>query len=205
MFACEHDGVSPDVMCLAKALGGGVMPIGAFITTDEIWQKAYGGIEKWGLHSCTFGGNTRACAAGIAAINVIVQDGLVEAAAEKGDYILSKLADLKEKYEVIKEVRGRGLLIGLEFLEPASGVLKKLSAEVASALPREYLALLLQVELYNKHRIMTAYTINNPNVVRLEPALNISYEDIDFALFALDEVLGRFESVVEESFTGAGS
>src|SRR5690606_15457065 len=73
MFACEHEGVSPDIICLAKSLGGGVMPIGAYSTRPEIWDKAYGGIDKALLHTSTFGGNTWAAAAAIAAINVIVE------------------------------------------------------------------------------------------------------------------------------------
>ncbi|MFA4885515.1 MAG: aminotransferase class III-fold pyridoxal phosphate-dependent enzyme, partial [Desulfotomaculaceae bacterium] len=68
MFACQHDGVTPDIMCLAKSLGGGIMPIGAYITTDEIWKKAYGGMDKALLHTSTFGGNTWAAAAAIAAL-----------------------------------------------------------------------------------------------------------------------------------------
>ena len=84
MFACEHDEVTPDVICLAKALGGGVMPISAFVTTDKIWEKAFGGMQKCTLHTSTFGGNTRACAAGIAAIDVLLKENLPEAAAEKG-------------------------------------------------------------------------------------------------------------------------
>jgi putrescine aminotransferase len=73
MFACQHDGVVPDIMCLAKSLGGGIMPAGAYITTDEIWKKAYGGMEKALLHTSTFGGNTWAAAAGIAALEIILR------------------------------------------------------------------------------------------------------------------------------------
>jgi len=205
MFACEHEGITPDVMCLAKTLGGGVAPIGAFITTDEVWQKAFGGIQKCTLHTSTFGGNTRACAAGIAAIQVIVEEKLAEAAAEKGTYLLDKLAALKEKYGVIKEVRGKGLFIGLEFNEPTSGVLKKLSLGAVNALSKEYLAALVAGELASKHRVITAYTLNNPNVIRLEPPLGVSYEDIDYALYAFDEVLGRFKSFIGAALASAGT
>jgi len=205
MFACEHENISPDIMCLAKSLGGGIMPIGAFVTTDDIWQKAYGGLEKCTLHTSTFGGNTRACAAGIAALGVIVEEKLAEAAAEKGDYILKKLADFKEKHGAIKEVRGRGLLIGLEFNEPSSGILKTISLGVVNTLSKEYFAALVAGDLANKHHIITAYTLNNPNVIRLEPPLNISYEDIDYVIASLDDTLGRFKGILSAAFGSAGT
>jgi len=205
MFACEYDNVAPDVMCLAKSLGGGVMPIGAFITTDEIWQKAFGGPTKSTLHTSTFGGNTRACAAGIASLQVIVEEKLAEAAAEKGAYLMKKLADLQQKHDSVKEIRGKGLLVGLEFKEPTSGVLKALSFGVVNALSKEYLGAMVSGELANKHHVITAYTLNNPNVIRLEPPLTIGTQDIDYAVASLDEVLGRFKSIVSAALSNVGA
>jgi putrescine aminotransferase len=204
MFACEYDDVTPDVMCLAKSLGGGVMPIGAFITTDDIWQKAFGGPTKSTLHTSTFGGNTRACAAGIASLQVIVEEKLSQAAVEKGTYLMEKLKALQQKHDSIKEVRGKGLLIGLEFKEPTGGVLKAISFGVVNALSREYLGSMVSGELANKHHVITAYTLNNPNVIRLEPPLTITTEDIDYTVSALDEVLGRFRSIVSAMIGSAG-
>ena len=205
MFACEYDGIAPDVMCLAKSLGGGVMPIGAFVTTDEIWQKAFGGPTRSTLHTSTFGGNTRACAAGIASLQVIVEDKLAESAAEKGAYLMKKLAALQQKHESIKEIRGKGLLVGLEFKEPTSGVLKALSFGVVNALSKEYLGAMVSGELATKHHVITAYTLNNPNVIRLEPPLTIGTEDIDYAVESLDEVLGRFKSIVSAALSNIGT
>jgi putrescine aminotransferase len=205
MFACNHENVTPDIMCLAKTLGGGVMPIGAFVTTNSIWEKAFGGMQKCTLHSSTFGGNSRACAAGIAAIQVLIEEKLADAAMEKGKYIMEKLASIKEKHKMIKEVRGKGLLIGIEFEEATGGLLKTLSMGVVNALSKEYLASLVSGELANKHRVITAYTLNNPNVIRLEPPLNVSYEDIDYALKSLDEVLSRFHGLVGATISSAGA
>ena len=87
-FACQREGVTPDVMCLGKSLGGGVIPISAFITTEEIWDKAFGGMDKCTLHTSTFGGNARACAAGIAAIELMIKENLAEEARAKGAYLL---------------------------------------------------------------------------------------------------------------------
>ena len=133
MFACEQEGTVPDVLCLAKSLGGGVMPIGAFITTDEIWKKAYGGMEKALLHTSTFGGNAWAAAAGIAAIQVLTEENLPAAAKEKGDYFLERLRGLKERFPLVKDVRGRGLLIGLEFNQPG-GLAARLSGGLTDKL-----------------------------------------------------------------------
>lgn len=198
MFACEHEGVCPDVLCIAKALGGGVVPIGAFVTTDEIWRKAYGEPQKCTLHSCTFGGNTRACAAGIAAIQVTVEENLPQAVTEKGAYLSDKLAALKKKYNLIKEFRGKGFLIGIDFSEVSSEALKTVSLQVENSLSRDYFAGLVAGELFNKHKVITAYTLGNPSVIRLQIPLITSREEIDYFISALDDVLGSFKSIIEK-------
>ena len=201
MFACQHEDVEPDILCLAKSLGGGVMPIGAFITTEVLWNKAYGGIEKSTLHTSTFGGNTRAAAAGLATIQEIIGNDLPGAAAEKGKYILEKLNSLKENYPLIKDVRGKGLLIGLEFTEPGS-ITNKLTGGIAGKLAREYVGSLVAGDLYRQGKVLTAYTLNNPNVIRLEPPLTVSYDEIDKMLQALNRVLEKNSSTFRVALSG---
>jgi putrescine aminotransferase len=191
LFACEHENVVPDIMCLAKSLGGGVMPIGAFVTRPQLWDRVYGGMDKFALHTSTFGGNSLAMAAGIAALKAIVEQNLAKEAREKGEYFMAKLSELRAKYNIIKEVRGRGLLIGLEFKEPVGGVLDKLTLGKVNQLAGEYFGSLVASELMNKYQIITAYTLNNPNVIRLEPPLTVSYEAIDRVIAALEEILGH--------------
>ncbi len=190
MFACQHENVEPDIMCLAKSLGGGVMPLGAFVTTDAVWQKAYGGVDKALLHTSTFGGNAWACAAGLAAIEVLVKENLAAAAEEKGRYFMTGLQELQKKYPLLRDVRGRGLLIGIELAEPG-GLANAATMGLAAKLSREYLGSMVAVELLNSHRVITAYTLNNPNVIRLEPPLTITKEDLDYVLNALEDVLKR--------------
>jgi 4-aminobutyrate aminotransferase len=110
MFACEHWGVEPDILCVAKGIASG-MPLGAMIARDEIstWPR--------GTHGSTFGGNPVACAAALATIQVI-EDGLVENAEQVGGYLREKLTELQSAHSVIKEVRGLGLMIGVEFAKP---------------------------------------------------------------------------------------
>ncbi|MDN5332268.1 MAG: putrescine aminotransferase [Tepidanaerobacteraceae bacterium] len=192
MFACEQEDVAPDIMCVAKSLGGGVMPIGAFIATDEVWEKAYSGMERCLLHTSTFGGNTLACAAGIASINAVKEKRLAERAAELGDYFLNRLKGLKERFGIIREVRGRGLMIGIEFEPPVKGFINRITGGVINKLYEEFTGALVAGELLNKHRIITAYTLNNPNVIRLEPPLIVTKEDIDLVLDALEDIFSRY-------------
>jgi len=209
MFAADHDNIVPDILCLAKSLGGGVIPIGAFTTTADIWDKAFGGIEKALLHTSTFGGNTLATAAAIATMNELVENDIPAQAAEKGEYLLSRLKELVGKYEMIKDVRGRGLLIGLEFKEPESGILDKMSGGMLSKLSKEYLGAMVAGALVNEHKIITAYTLNNPNVIRFEPPLIVSFEEIDYLIEALEEIFtknkGVFSMTMKSAKTVLGS
>ncbi len=174
LFACEHDNIAPDVMTLAKALGGGVMPLGAFIGTPELWEPMQ---PNPLLHSSTWGGNPLACAAGLAAITAIRARRLPEAARERGAQLLGGLQQLAASYpEMIKEVRGRGLLVGLELFDE----------DVAG----------LVIAMLAKRRIIVAYTLNNPTVIRLEPPLIVGAEHIDELLGALDEALAETTELV---------
>ncbi len=195
-FACQWDMITPDVMCLGKSLGGGVMPISAFTTTEEIWDKAFGGMDKCALHTSTFGGNARACAAGIASIEVMVKEGLTEQALDKGAYLLQGLHELREKYPaLIKDVRGKGLLIGIEFNQMSGGLLNKFTGGKFNKFAQEYLAALVAGELMNKHKIITAYTLNNPNVIRFEPPLIVTQEQIDALLDALKNIFKHHSNI----------
>ncbi len=196
MFACEWEGVEPDILCLAKSLGGGIMPMGAFMTTKEIWDKSYGAAERATLHTSTFGGNSWAAAAALATIKVIYDEGLVEEAYSKGEYFINKLKNLQEKYSLIKDIRGKGLLIGIEFNQGET-ILDKLTKGKVSQLSQEYTGALVAGELLNKYRVITAYTINNPNVIRLEPPLIVTYEHLDHVIDSLDKIFASNKSVMK--------
>ena len=176
MFAAEHYDVVPDILTMAKALGGGVMPIGAFTAKPEVWDVF---IENPFIHTTTFGGSPLACSAAVATIKVILEDELSKQAEEKGEYFLAKLGDLWSNYpKVIKEIRGKGLLIGIE-------------------LTKEGLGGMLMSELIQA-RIIVAYALNNPKVIRIEPPLIIDYEDINKVLLALAKALELTNQVVDE-------
>ncbi len=170
LFAVEHYGVEPDLICLAKALGGGVMPLGAFCGTPEVWEPFR---EKPWLHTSTFGspgGNPMACAAGLAAIRAVQEEDLSARAAEMGDYFLERLHSLRAEFpEVLKEVRGKGLLIGVEFF----------NEDVAG----------LTIANVARHRIVVAYYLSNPCVFRFEPPLIVTRAQVDRVLNAFRESL----------------
>ena len=196
MFACQWENVVPDIICLAKALGGGIVSSGAYVTTDENWKKAYGSLDNYLLHSSTFGGywgNAIACAMGLKTIEIIIEENLAEEARLKGEYFLNKLNQIKDKHSIVKDVRAIGLLVGIEVIDTQTkaGLLNKLSFGALDNLSKEYLGTLLSVELINKYRVATVYSLNNPNVIRLEPPLTVTYQQLDYVANAIDETLSK--------------
>lgn len=169
MFACEHSGVQPDILVLAKALGGGVMPIGAIVGTQEVWQAFE---ENPFIHTSTFGGNPLACTAGLATIQVLEEELLVDGAKFRGEYLLQKLQYLQEKYPaIVSQVRGMGLMIGIEMTDEGWGGF-------------------VMSELFQQG-ILVAYALNNPKVIRLEPPLIISKEQLDRLVLAMGKAVEK--------------
>ena len=203
LFACEREGVEPDILCLSKSLGGGMIPVGALITTDRIWKQAYGSLDNCLLHTSTFGGNSLAATAALVSIQLTVEEDLPARAEEMGSYLIERLKLLAAESELIKEVRGRGLLIGIEFEEPTSGIMEKISRGLVNELSNEYLASMVAGELLQKHRIITAYTLNNPNVIRLEPPLILEQEHLDRVLVALEDILEQNRGVWSMALSSA--
>jgi putrescine aminotransferase len=165
LWGLDHWGVVPDIMCLGKALGGGVMPLSAFVSTAKIWEVM---IPNPIIHSTTFGGNPLACAAGIAAITVTLDEDLPGQAATKGEYLLRQLHLLRARYPgVMKEATGKGLLIGMEF--PT----QEIGWKVASGL--------------FKRGVLVAGTYSKAQTIRLEPALNIPQALLEDVVSRLDD------------------
>lgn len=197
LFACEDDDVVPDVLVMAKSLGGGVVPIGGYITTPAIMKKAYGSsIDRTTMLTSTFGGNSHCAAAAIAAVETIVKENLTMEARAKGEYFLNKLKRLQEKYSMIKEVRGRGLLIGMELAE-GGGMLDFLSAGSMKKLSTEFLSSMIGGELQKNYGVLTLFTLNNPNVLRLEPPLTVTYEELDYCVDAFDKLFSKHKNFLK--------
>jgi putrescine aminotransferase len=166
MFACEHEGVQPDILCLAKALGGGVMPIGCFMSTKKLWKALE---PNPSIHNSTFGGNPLACSAASACIEVLMEEHLPARAAVMGEYFMRKLNELKEKYpQFIADVRGQGLLIGFEFS----------TQEIRVA---------VQAELWHRG-VLVAGTMNANRTIRIEPPLIITEAQINLMVTTLESI-----------------
>lgn len=175
MWGCDWENVVPDMLLLAKALSGGCVPIGAVVATPEVWQV-------WGenplIHSSTFGGNPLACAAGLGAIEAIESEDLVARSQAQGEKLMAAMRAAQQKYPgTILEVRGRGLMIGVEFaLDDIAGL------AVAGLAGRS---------------VLSAYTLNNPTVVRFEPPLIISDAEIEWAASAFDEAVASTAELLQ--------
>ena len=171
LFAVEHWNVKPDILILAKALGGGVMPIGATLATEAIWAKVFR--ENPFIHTTTFGGGEMACAAALAALEVTIEDDLPARAAENGAYFLRGLKQIAAAHpNILKEARGLGLMLGVEFTDSDIGK--------------------LVIGTMVHRGVIAAYTLNNPKVIRFEPPLIITRAQID-------TVLGVFAAGVQDA------
>jgi putrescine aminotransferase len=169
LWGVDHSGVTPDIMCMGKSIGGGVMPLSAFVSTPRIWEVL---IPNPIIHSTTFGGNPIACVAGIAAISVTLEEDLPGQAARKGDFLLTELRALQRKYpQVLSDVHGLGLLIGMEF-------------------PTDPIGFKCAAGLF-KRGVLVAGTYSKARTIRIEPALGI-------ADALLKEMLNRLEDTFKE-------
>ena len=194
-YAFEHYGVVPDVTALAKSLGGGKAAVGAMIASRSVYMKAYGTPKTAMIHAqATFGGIGEACITAIEGLNVLYDEGLIDNAAITGDYLMERLKAVQAKYpNIVKDVRGKGFMVGLEFrdfsqtlpmvLRPIVSMLDdklkgSLSGFVGSLLLRDY-------------GVLVAFTEYNRNVIRLEPPLICQREHVDQFVDALDGLLAR--------------
>jgi putrescine aminotransferase len=176
-FGCDLSGVVPDLMPLAKALGSGVMPLGAVMGTERVFDAIFS--ENPLAHTSTFGGNPLACAAGLAGLRVLREEGLVERSAEVGAVMKGALQEVAARRpSLIAEVRGEGLMLGVEMREDEVGEL--------------IVAQLL------KRGVCVAYTLNNPRVLRFEPPLIITLDEVHVAVSAFDEAVAETEALLEE-------
>ena len=194
-FAFEHEGVVPDIVTLAKSLGGGIAALGATISRTPLFTKAYGKPKTALVHApATFGGIGNSCAVAIEALNLLHDEDLIGNAARQGGYLLERLEALRVKYpSLIKEVRGQGLMIGLELHDISQALpfaVRHLVALVDDKL-KGSLCGFLGYLLLRDYAILVAFTEYNRNVIRLEPPLIVTREAIDRFVDSLDDLLSR--------------
>ncbi len=178
-FAIEHWGVEPDLILIAKALSGGHVPVGAVLTRKWIFDKLFNRMDRAVVHGSTFAKNDMAMAAGLATLAVMEEEKVIENAAAKGAVIMAKLQGMKERYELIKEVRGKGLMIGLEFGAPKSLKLK-MSWMALEAANVGLFCQMITIPLFKEHKILVQVAGHASYTIKLLPSLTINDEDCDW-------------------------
>ena len=194
-FAYQHDGVEPDLVATAKALSGGYVPVGATMGRGWIFDKVYSSIDRVLVHDSTFGSNAQAMAAGLATLEVFENDGVVEHAREIGDELRTRLAALVPRYEMLREVRGRGLMIGIEFGRPSSLRLRA-SWTALQAARKGLFAQTVVHALFHRHRILTQVSGDHVEVIKLIPPLIIERAEVD-------RFMDAFVDVMDEAHRGS--
>ena len=195
-FAFQHDGVEPDLVATAKALSGGYIPVGATLGRDWIFRKVYSSMDRVLVHDSTFGSNAQAMAAGLATLHVMEAERIVEHARKMGEQLQSRLTELVDRYELLHEVRGRGLMIGIEFGKPSSWRLRAPWMALHAARKGLFTQTVVHA-LFHKHRILTQVSGDHIEVIKLIPPLTIGEPEID-------RFIDAFTDVMEEAHRGSG-
>lgn len=194
MFGFQHWGLEPDIITLAKTLSGGYVPCAAIITRRDVHQGLFSRLDRCVMHSTTFGRNNLAMACGLAALHVLDEENLVANCAVRGEQLMQGLRDLQKKHDLIKEVRGKGLMIAVEFQEPSSFKLK-LAWKAIHKMDKGLFPQMIVSTLLTKHRILTQVAGHNMDVLKILPPLMIGDGEVHRFLNALDETLsdlGKF-------------
>ncbi len=195
-FSYEYDDVEPDIVTVAKALSGGFVPVGATLVKEWIFARVYSSMDRVLVHDSTFGSNAPAMAAGLASLAVIEDEQLVSNAERTGEVLRAALADLAGRYEMLAGVRGRGLMIGLEFARPRSLKLRA-SWNMLQAARVGLFSQMIVVSLFERHRILTQVAGDHMEVIKLLPSLTIGDAEVDAFVTA-------FAEVMEDAHRGSG-
>ena len=193
-LALEHWGLEPDLICLSKALSGGAVPIGAVLVSRTVMDRVFDSMERGVRHGSTFGGNDLAAAAGLATLRVIEREGLVARAERLGALLLELTTPLTERYEIVREVRGLGLMWAMELGPPRGMTGRSVWGMVEHAQPGLF-AQLVTVPLFHEHRILCQVAGHRMNVIKALPALVVSEEEVRRFAAALEEVIAAAEHV----------
>ncbi|MGA5419895.1 aspartate aminotransferase family protein [Streptomyces lavendulocolor] len=196
-YGYQHEeGVEPDLVCVAKALSGGYVPVGATLGKDWIFKKVYSAMDRVLIHSASFGANAQAMAAGLAVLSALEDEEVVANARATGALLKSRLAALVDRYEMLHEVRGRGLMIGIEFGRPSSLGLRSRWTMLQAA-RKGLFAQMVVVPLLQRHRILTQVSGDRLEVIKLIPPLIIGEREVD-------RFVAAFTDVMDEAHSGGG-
>jgi ornithine--oxo-acid transaminase len=191
-LALEHWSLEPDMICLSKALSGGLVPVGAVLVSRAAFDTVFDGMERAVRHGSTFGGNDLAAAAALATLRVLDREQLVARAERSGALLLELTAPLAERFEIVRQVRGLGLMWAIEFGPPAGGAGRRLWEIVERRQPGLF-SQLVTVPLFHDHRIFCQVAGHHMNVIKALPALTIDEQEIRRFAAALQETIAAAE------------
>ncbi len=192
-LASEQWQIEPDVICLSKGLSGGMVPVSAVVTRKAVIERVYSRLERSCVHASTFMGNNLAMISGLATLQVLETENLLKRCREMADYFMKVLKPIQEKYELVKDVRGRGLLIGIELSEPSSAYLRQ-TWSTMHKINAGLFAQALTIPLMEDHAILTQVAGHNKDVLKVAPALVVTKQDIDYFCRSLNSVLAAAHS-----------
>ncbi len=187
-LAIDHYGVEPDMVVLAKALSGGHIPVGAVLTRKWVFDKIFDRMDRAVVHGSTFSKNDMAMAAGIATLEVLEQEKVIENAAAKGERLLASFRKMAERYELVSDVRGKGLMIGVEFGPPKSLMLKA-TWNLLEAANSGLFGQLICIPLFKDHKVLTQVAGHGNPTIKLLPALTLSDADCDWIESSFNAVI----------------
>ncbi|MCC5828843.1 MAG: aspartate aminotransferase family protein [Phycisphaeraceae bacterium] len=188
MFAAEHWDVEPDVMITAKGLSGGYVPVGAVLCRRWIFRKVFSTLDRCVVHSTTFGQNDLAMAAGLATLHVLREERIVENAATMGQRLIDGLNAMAGEYEMVKEARGKGLMVALEFQKPRSLGLG-MGWKLLHKLDESLFCQAVLMPLFTDHHILAQVAGHHMDIIKLIPPMVVSAEDVDQIVTAFDKVV----------------
>jgi len=191
-LALEHWGLEPDMVCLAKALSGGLVPVGALLVSRAVADRVFDGMERSVRHGSTFGGNDLAAAAALATLRVVEREQLAQRARRLGELLLELTTPLVERFEVVREVRGLGLMWAIEFGPPTGAVARRLWERVESRQPGLFAQLVI-VPLFHRHRIFCQVAGHRMNVIKALPALTVEESELRRFADALGDTIAAAE------------
>jgi ornithine--oxo-acid transaminase len=202
-LAAEHWGVEPDMVTLSKSLSGGYVPVGALLASRAVFNATFDSMERSVVHGSTFGGGDFAAGAGIASLMVIEQEQLVDRARAMGELLMELTQPLQERFEIVHEVRGLGLMWGLELGPPAGRAARRVWEAVERRQPGLF-AQMVTVPLFREHHILTQVAGHHMNVIKALPPLNIPEQDLRRFASALESVLADVESGLLRGYASLG-
>ena len=188
LFAFEHWRLEPDLVTVAKSLSGGYVPVGALLMAQRVYDGVFDSLEHSVSHGSTFAPNDLAMAAGLATLRELDERGLVERSATVGAHLLDETLSLADEFDVVRDVRGRGLMWAMEFAEPEDG---SLAWRVLDRMQSGLFAQLVVVPLFTRHRILTQVAGHDLPVLKALPPLVLGEEDVDEFVAALRDVIRK--------------